>query len=395
MQDPLPIDDPRKRWPSELVDNWAGPSKRVAIVGNQAFALLNFRSSLIAALVARGHEVMAIAPNLDGDYGHRIQQLGARPISLPLSRRSTNPFADAVLFARMVSALWSSRPDVILAYTAKPIVYGLPAAVLAGVRYRYALVEGLGLPLITGAHSAPRLLAQMVRLLYRMAIRAASTCFFLNRSDLADFVSWKIVKPERALLLGATGVNLDDWPASKPVLDPVTFIFVGRLLRQKGVEEFVAAARLVKTDHPAVRFLLVGGFDEGHDAVHHQTVQGWVREGVVEWTGHVPVRPWLDQSSVFVLPSYREGFPRSTQEAMAVGRAVITTDVPGCRDTVVSGRNGILVEPRDAGGLAAAMREFIAKPELIISMGLESRAISEKQFDSRSFDARLIQHMGL
>jgi len=295
----------------------------------------------------------------------------------------------------MVMALWRSRPDVILAYTAKPIIYGLPAAALTGVPHRFALVEGLGLPLITGADSAPQLLSQMVRLLYRTAIRTASTCFFLNRTDLADFVSWSIVRPECAVLLGATGVNLDDWPASKPVLDPVTFIFVGRLLRQKGVEEFIAAARLVKRDNPAVRFLLVGGLDEGHDSVGPQVVQGWVEEGVVEWTGHVPVRPWLDQSSVFVLPSYREGFPRSTQEAMAVGRAIITTDVPGCRDTVVGGRNGILVEPRHAGGLASAMREFIAKPELILTMGLESRAISEKQFNSSSFDTRLIQQMGL
>ena len=270
MQNLLPIDDAGTRWPSERVDDGRGSGRRVAIIGSQAFALLNFRSSLIAALVARGHEVLAMAPDLDGDYGHRIRQLGARPISLPLSRRSTNPVGDAVLFARMLHVLWRATPDVVLAYTAKPIIYGLPAAVLAGVRRRFALVEGLGHPLTIGAGGASRLLAPMVRLLYRTAIGVASSCFFLNRSDLADFVSWKVVRPERAMLLGATGVNLDEWPESRPVLDPVTFIFVGRLLRQKGVEEFIAAARSVKKDNPAVRFLLVGGLEDGHDAVGRQ-----------------------------------------------------------------------------------------------------------------------------
>lgn len=365
------------------------------MIGNQAFALLNFRSSLIAALVARGHEVLAIAPNLDGEYGRQVEGLGARPISLPLSRRSTNPLTDAALFARMLSILWRARPDVVLAYTAKPIVYGIPAAALAGAHNRFALVEGLGSTLTVGVGSAHRLLAAMVRQLYRTAIGIASRCFFLNQNDMGDFVSWKIVRPERAVLLGATGLNLEDWPASPPVLDPVTFTFVGRLLRQKGVEEFIKAARVVRARHREVRFLLVGGLDEGNDAIDRQTVEGWVAEGVVEWTGHVPVRPWLDQSSVFVLPSYREGFPRSTQEAMAVGRAVITTNVPGCRDTVVGGRNGIVVEPRDDHALARAMLRFVAEPDLIVSMGAESRAISEQQFDGRAFDARLIRHMGL
>ncbi len=391
----MPPDEEDARRPSSEDDAGRGGRRRVAVVGSQAFALLNFRSSLISALVAAGHQVLALAPDLEGEYGDHIRRLGARPISLALSRRSTNPAADATLFAQLLSILLREKPDTVLAYTAKPIIYGMPAALLAGVRGRFALVEGLGLPLSGDAEGAPRLLRRLVRGLYRLAIGAASRCFFLNQNDLGDFVSWGIVEPGRATLLGATGLNLEDWPNSQPVVDPVTFIFVGRLLRQKGVEEFVAAARSVKLQHPAARFLLVGGFDTGHDAIAPQAVERWVAEGIVEWTGHVPVRPWLDQSSVFVLPSYREGYPRSTQEAMAVGRAVITTDVPGCRDTVVDGQNGLLVEPRNPRALADAMRAFIASPELIVRMGRESRAISERLFDSRSFDDRLIRQMGL
>jgi len=391
----LPPDEEAAHRPSGEDDAGRGPRRRVAIIGSQAFALLNFRSSLISALVGRGHEVLALAPDLEGEYGERIRHLGARPISLALERRSTNPAADLALFAQLLSTLLREKPDAVLAYTAKPIIYGMPAARLAGIRDRFALVEGLGLPLSRGAEGAPLSLAGLVRFLYRIAIGAAARCFFLNENDLGDFVSWKIVRPERATLLGATGLNLDEWPVSEPVMDPVTFIFVGRMLRQKGVEEFIAAARTVKLQHPGARFLLVGGFDTGHDAIAPGAVERWVAEGVVEWTGHVPVRPWLDQSSVFVLPSYREGFPRSTQEAMAVGRAVITTDVPGCRDTVIDGRNGILVEPRDSRALAEAMRAFIDKPDLIAQMGRESRAISERLFDGSSFDARLIRQMGL
>jgi glycosyltransferase involved in cell wall biosynthesis len=167
------------------------------------------------------------------------------------------------------------------------------------------------------------------------------------------------------------------------------------MLRDKGVVEFVEAARQVKVAHPELVFRLIGGLDSNPAAIGEEEIAGWVREGIVEWVGHVPVRPWLERTSVFVLPSYREGVPRSTQEAMAMARPVITTDVPGCRETVVDGRNGYLVPARDSGALAAAMLRFVANPALVNQMGPESRRMAEQRFDAAALNAKTIAAMRL
>jgi glycosyltransferase involved in cell wall biosynthesis len=167
------------------------------------------------------------------------------------------------------------------------------------------------------------------------------------------------------------------------------------MLRDKGVVEFVEAARQVRAAHPEIVFRLIGGLDSNPAAIGEAEIAGWVREGIVEWVGHVPVRPWLERTSVFVLPSYREGVPRSTQEAMAMARPVITTDVPGCRETVVDGRNGYLVPARDSGALAAAMLRFVANPALVNQMGAESRRMAEERFDAAALNAKTIAAMRL
>lgn len=209
-------------------------------------------------------------------------------------------------------------------------------------------------------------------------------------------MSLGLVQPSQALNIGGIGVDLDIWKPAPPVQDPITFIFVGRLLKDKGVLDYVAAARKIKSRHPEVRFLLVGGVDENPKSVSCADVEGWVNEGLVEWPGHVPVVSWLQRSSVFVMPSfYREGVPRSTQEAMAMARPVITTDSVGCRETVVDGKNGYLVPPHDPAAIASAMERFIVEPGLISILGTESRRMAEERFDVRKVNASLIRSMGL
>ncbi len=195
----------------------------------------------------------------------------------------------------------------------------------------------------------------------------------------------------RLFTWGGIGVDLDEWLPAPAVTTPVTFLLVARLLREKGIAEYADAAKLVKTLHPETRFILLGGLDPNPGGLSQSEVQAWVKEGLLEWPGHVVVKPWLAQTSVFVLPSYREGVPRSTQEAMAMGRAVITTDVPGCRETVISGTNGYLVPVRDAATLAEAMMQFIKNPNLIESMGRESRRMAEERFDVHKINARLLE----
>lgn len=370
---------------------------RVAIVGNQGFSLLNFRGPLIEDLVKRGHIVYALAPQMDGDISAKLQEIGAIPHEIHLARTGTNPFADL----RTVWNLWREfrrlKPDIVLGYSAKPTIYGTLAAWLAQVPSRFAMIEGLGYIFIARPDEGKSrtLLRKLVMSLFRLSLRKTEKVFFLNQDDIRDFTSMKLVSQKQTVNIGGIGVDLEKWQPAKPVIKPVTFIFVGRLLRDKGVHEFVSAARTIKITQADTRFLLVGGLDDNPESISYSDVTAWVQEGLVEWPGHVPVAEWLKQASVFVLPSYREGVPRSTQEAMSMARAIITTDATGCRDTVENGVNGYLVPVRDADALAKAMLRFIENPELISTMGEQSRKMAESKYDVRKVNAKMIATMGL
>lgn len=256
------------------------------------------------------------------------------------------------------------------------------------------MVEGLGFVFTPATSALPlkrRLLKHLVLHLYRLGFSCAHRVIFLNPDDRAELSAAGVVTFSKTFLLGGIGVDLDKWPMSPPVLSPVTFLLVARLLREKGVEQYAAAARLVKQRYPEARFILLGGIDDNPGSISSNDVNAWVDEGILEWHGHVAVQPWLKQTSVFVLPSYyREGVPASTQEAMAMGRAVITTDAPGCRETVVEGVNGFLVPARNELALAEKMCTFIAQPALIESMGRESRRLAVERFDVHKVNQRLI-----
>jgi glycosyltransferase involved in cell wall biosynthesis len=201
---------------------------------------------------------------------------------------------------------------------------------------------------------------------------------------------------EKAVLIGPSGVDLNEWLPAPPIFEPITFTLAARLLREKGIVEFAQAAQRIKQRYPNTRFLLLGGLDTNPGALREHEVCQWAEAGVLEWHGHVPdVRPYFAQTSVYVLPSYREGVPRSTQEAMAMARPVITTDAPGCRETVIEGVNGFLVPPRDVDALAVAMERFIQQPELILTMGQASRKLAEERFDVHKINQRILEVMGI
>lgn len=356
---------------------------KIAIITSIATSLVNFRGPLIAEMIRRGYDVLAFAPDHDDETRAGLERLGARPIDYGLSRTGINPVHDALGLIGLYRLLRRHRPDATLSYFVKPVIYGTLAARLAGVPRRYAMIEGMGFTFTSDGVPGWRkkMLQWIVVRLFRASLSFVTKLLVLNPDDRNEFLQRRLVRPDRLRLLGAIGLDLDAWAYSVPVTEPVTFILVARMLRDKGIEEYAAAARLVRQRGLSARFLLVGGSDPNPTAVPVALLESWVAEGLVEWPGHVPVHPWLARSSVFVLPSYREGLPRSTQEAMAMGRPVITTDVPGCRETIVDGANGLLIPPRDAEALAAAMEFFIANPERIVPMGLESRRLAEERFD--------------
>lgn len=369
--------------------------KRLALIGNQAFSMLNFRGPLIRDIVARRHEVFAFAPDFDERSRAAVRALGATPMDHGLQRTGMNPIRDAFGLLDLVRKLRSIRPDVALGYSIKPATYGMLAAWAAGVPRRFAMIEGLGHVFMEHGSLNGRALKTAVTVLYRTALSRADRTFFLNPDDRADFLKLRLVKPARTEVVGGIGVDLDEWRPAPPVVDPMTFLFIGRLLREKGIAELIEAIRTVTAAHAEAQLVLLGDVDSNPSSFRSEEVDRWVAEGLVTWPGQVNVAPWIAKSSVFVLPSYREGVPRSTQEAMAMARPVITTDVPGCRETVVDGKNGFLVPVKDAAALAAAMLQFVERPELVATMGLESRRMAEKQFDASKVNARLVAAMGL
>lgn len=374
-------------------------SIRICIIGNQAFSLINFRGSLIEYMVGYGFEVFALAPDYDEDTRKVVRSLGAEPVDYSLSRTGMNPVKDAADILRLILLLRRLKPDITLSYAIKPVIYGTIAAWLAWIPQRFAMIEGLGYVYTPPESAEPikrRALRGAVSMLYSTALRHASLVFFLNKDDLDEFSKRRVISPKKAFLLGGIGVDLDEWAPAPHVTKPVKFLLAARLLREKGIVEYAKAARLIKQKHHDTRFVLLGSLDTNPGTLSRDEIMAWVAEGTLEWPGHVAdVRLWLAQTSVYVLPSYREGVPRSTQEAMAMARAVITTDAPGCRETVVDGKNGFLVPVRDVKALSAAMERFILQPELIERMGQASRKIAEDRFDVHKVNQLILEQMGI
>lgn len=372
---------------------------RVLVIGNDPHYLTNMRAPLLSALVARGHEVHAATPGLEGEYLRRAEALGVRGHPYPLERQGTDPLADVRTVASLARLVRRIGPDVVFTYTIKPLLYGSLAAAIGRVPRRVAMITGLGTAFAADRRGLrQRAVHVAAREMYRQALRAQHVVFFQNPDDEATFRRLGLLRPGADVRrVNGSGVDLERFPASPPPSGPPVFTLVARLHRQKGIREFAAAAARVRAEAPTARFVLVGPTEDHPDAVRRDELDRWIADGVLEVRGFVDdVRGLLRETSVYVLPSYYpEGTPRSTLEALATGRAVVTTDAPGCRETVVEGENGFLVPVRDADALAAALLRFVRDPDLVPRMGAASRHLAERRFDAREVTRALIDAMGL
>jgi glycosyltransferase involved in cell wall biosynthesis len=352
--------------------------RRVLFISSHAPSLLEFRGALITLLVKNGAEVIVLAPNISNDLRARLVCLGAKPVEVRMSRAGMNPLSDLLSLLDLYIKLWKYKPDVVFSYFIKPVIFGTIAAFFARVRGRIAMIEGLGYVFTypdKELNFRKRVLKLVVSLLYRVSLNFASRVVFLNPDDQAEFVRMKLIKKKNSVCIGGIGVDLDRW-RSEVLPTSVSFLMVARLLREKGVFEYAEAAKYVKLKYPLTNFILLGGLDQNPGAIQ----LGQVSE-------HIKA------ASVYVLPSYREGVPVSTMEAMAMGRPIITTDVPGCRETVVDGVNGFMVPAKDAVALAEKMIWFIENPSSIPLMGTASRRIAEEKFDVHKINEKLMQIM--
>ncbi|MEQ3636209.1 MAG: glycosyltransferase family 4 protein [Thalassolituus sp.] len=361
-------------------------------------SLIKFRGPLIEALLAAGCEMHVAVPGLDAgsDIALRLDKLGVVVHDIPLQRTGLNPLKDLSALLVLRKLLRKIAADYVLGYTIKPVIYGSLAAWLGGVRNRFALITGLGYAFTGEATGLRKLLRALIQQLYRFSLSRNRLVFFQNPDDEALFRQLNLLKPTiPSRVVNGSGVDVAEYALS-PLPETPSFLLIARLLGDKGVREYAQAAALVKQRFPDVTFRLVGWIDDNPDAISQAELDAWIAAGSIEFMGKLSdVRAAIANCSVYVLPSYREGTPRTVLEAMAMGRAVITTDAPGCRETVVDGRNGYLVPVQDVSALSESMIKLIENPEQVAAMGARSRQMAEEKYDVHKVNKAMLKEMGL
>jgi glycosyltransferase involved in cell wall biosynthesis len=325
----------------------------------------------------------------------QIESLGAVFRSFPVERSGVNPLKDLRTFFSLYTTFRQTKPDIILAYTIKPVIWGGMAAALAGRLRFYGLITGLGFA-FEGCGFKRRILRILVSSLYRLALLRARAVIFQNRDNRDTFTGLQIVPAKKCFVVNGSGVNVQHFVPSLFKDGPPTFLLIARLLNEKGIREYVRAAQSVKMRCPDAVFNLLGPEDPSPDGVPLHEVQKWHDQGVIRYLGtSSDVRPYLADCHIYVLPSYHEGMPRTVLEAMATGRPILTTDAPGCRETVIPAENGFMVPVRDADALAERMIWFIENRDQWERMGKRSREMAKERFDVRIINRELMRAFGV
>lgn len=368
--------------------------QRILLNGSHPDYLLNLRGDLIKAFVEQGHEIHVTSPNLDERAKSAIERLGGVSHEVAMSRRGLSLLDDLRYFRVLRQIMKKIKPDFVLSYTIKPNIWGSLAAGSLGIPSA-SMVTGLGYAFTSGGGRVQKLIGLISPRLYRWATFFNRVVIFQNADDCRDFVkAGALADPGKARFVNGSGVNVEYFSPA-PLPETPSFLMIARLLGNKGPREYATAAAQLIEKGLCARFMLAGFLDEGVDAVSQQELDAWRRQGI-QFLGKLgDVRPALARANVYVLPSYREGTPRTVLEAMAMGRPVITTDVPGCRETVVIGETGILVPARDVSSLAAAMELLACDINLRRSMGAKAREFCVATFAVERVNKDLIEHLGL
>ena len=350
--------------------------------------MYNFRRGLLQRLVSEGAQVSVLAPR--DDCSDLLRALGCQVIDLEMSARGVSPRADLQLMQNYREHLRRLRPELLVTYTIKPNIFGVLAAHRMGIP-TLAVTTGLGYTFIN-----ENFVAKTARFLYRRAFRYPLQVWFLNEEDRKSFLSFKLVQAERAVTLPGEGIDLQHFQPKPPAqaYAGFRFLLIARMLWDKGVGEYVEAARLLKATHPGVEFQLLGQLGANNpSAVSNTQMDSWSKDGLVTYLGvSTDVRPWIAAADCVVLPSYREGIPRTLMEAAAMEKPLIATNVPGCRDVVADGVNGLLCRVRDAGDLAEKMRQMLDMPRNRRSaMGFASRRYMAERFDEQTVINRYME----
>lgn len=361
---------------------------KILIISPKNKTVFNFRGDLIRDMIAKGHEVAVIGPNQD--YVADVLALGVSEfIEAKLVKDNTSILGDLGYLKKLISIFRDQKPDLVFGYTIKPVIYGSIAAKLAGVPRIYAMVTGLGRVYASGGLKA-KVVRLITKVLYKLAFLCCVKVIFQNGDDITELVQQHYLPLQKTVQVNGSGVNMERFRQTALPEQPV-FLMVSRVIREKGVMEYCEAARMVKKTCPDARFILLGGLDKSIGALKMEDIQSYIDDGSIEFPGEVkdPVS-FYQQSSVFVLPSYyREGLPRTLLEAMSCGRAIITTDWPGCREPVVDGVNGYMIPVRNVDILAQRMETLAKDPELIRQMGAAAYETCRQKYEVSIINAQM------
>lgn len=357
--------------------------KKIIIIAHYGKSITNLRGDLIKDWIKEGYEVLALAP--EEDVRTEVEELGCRYLTYKLDRTGNSIIQDLKTVSELRKIIRKEKPSVVFTYAAKPNIYGSLAARIEGVDSIFSMINGAGY-LFSGEKKSflNRCIGRMIKKLYRFAVYKNQAIFFQNTEDRETFEREGILsKNTKAVRIDGSGVNMDRFKPLPKLSEDVIFLMVSRLLWDKGISQYVSAAKDLKKEYPKVRFQILGPFDTNPQAISQRDIQKWVDEGTIEYLGETSdVRPYLKEASVFVLPTYyREGIPRSILEAMSMAKPIITTHIAGCKETVRPGINGFLVAPKDAEALRKAMQACICEKHRLEEMGKASRQSVKERFD--------------
>lgn len=367
---------------------------KILIVSPKNKTVFNFRGDLIKEMIAKGNDVVVVGPNKD--YVEDILNLGVLEFcEIPFIKDNTSMMGDLKYLFALKKIMKLQKPDMVFSYTIKPVIYGSIAAKMAGVKKINAMVTGLGRVYASDGLKT-KIIRMITKILYKIAFSFCDKVIFQNKDDIQQFVEDKYLPENKTAHVNGSGVNMDRFVKIELPDTPV-FLMVGRIIKEKGVMEYCNAARKVKIQHPEARFILLGGFDSSIGALKKDDIQPYIDEGSIEFPGEVkdPVI-FYQQCSVFVLPSYyREGLPRTILEAMSCGRAVITTDWPGCRDAVQDGVNGFLIPIKNSEMLKQKIECLVLDKMLVKTMSTNACHICEGMYEVSVVNETMMKYLNL
>ncbi len=367
---------------------------KIAVLSSHTSSLFWFRLDMMKDFIKHGHSVIALGSESELDWKSKFAENEIQYKQFFVERNGINPISDLKTYRELSQFMKVEKPDKVFAYQAKTVVYGSMAAKANGITEVYPLIAGLG-SIFRGEGLKNKIIRTIMKTEYHLACNASKKAFFQNNDDKNEFITNGLIQENKIVIINGSGVNLEKFK-SEPLPNTPAFLFIGRLIKDKGVIEYLEACKQIKGEYPNVRCLLVGPYDTNPSALKPDEIQPYIEQGIIEYFGEQSdVRPYIKQCSTYVLPSYHEGTPKTVLEAMAMGRSIITTDAPGCRETVIDGYNGFLVPIKDIDALVEKMKILLEDTLTNKLMGERSLKIAKEKYDVKLVNKSIMETMDL